>query len=372
MSIAQLEKTRVGGVGVRTPLIDGVDKVTGRAKYTADLPAVGALCGRILRSTVPHARVLVVDTSAAEALPGVVAIVTGEDCRIPFGVLPIAENEFPLAREKVRYRGDPVAAVAAVDEATAARALELIRVEYEKLPAYFTASKAMKPGAEPIHAEKPNNVLREVHAEFGDTAAGFAAADLVREKSYRYAEVCHAQMEPNATLADYDPERGHLTLHTTTQVPYYVLLKVAQCLEMDQAHIRVVKPFLGGGFGQRTETLHFEIIAALLARKAGGTVRMLQTREETFLARCGHPDTKITIKLGMTREGKLTACHLQATMEGGAYASYGIITILFTGALLHGIYDIPAIKLVGWRVYTNIRPCTAQRGHGTVGSRAAF
>ncbi len=372
MSIAQLEKTRVGSVGVRTPLIDGVDKVTGRAKYTADLPAVGALCGRILRSTVPHARVLVVDTSAAEALPGVVAVVTGDDCRIPFGVLPIAENEFPLAREKVRYRGDPVAAVAAVDEATAARALELIRVEYETLPAYFTAAKAMKPGAEPIHAEKPNNVLREVHAEFGDTAAGFAAADLVREKSFDYAEVCHAQMEPNATLAEYDPERDHLTLHTTTQVPYYVLLKVAQCLEMDQAHIRVVKPFLGGGFGQRTEALHFEIIAALLARKAGGTVRLLQTREETFLAHRGRPDTKITVKLGMTREGKLTACHLQATQAGGAYAGYGIITILYTGSLLHGIYEIPAIKHDAWRVYTNLPPCGAQRGHGTVDARAAF
>ena len=175
MSTTQREKPRVGSVGVRTPLIDGVEKVTGRAKYTADLPAVGALCGRILRSTVPHARVLLVDTSAAAALPGVVAVVTGDDCRIPFGVLPIAENEFPLAREKVRYRGDAVAAVAAVDEATAARALALIRVEYEELPAYFDAKKAMKAGAEPIHAEKPNNILREVHAEFGDTAAGFAA-----------------------------------------------------------------------------------------------------------------------------------------------------------------------------------------------------
>ncbi|MCZ2414265.1 MAG: 4-hydroxybenzoyl-CoA reductase subunit alpha [Burkholderiales bacterium] len=372
MSIAQLEKARVGPVGVRTPLIDGVDKVTGKAKYTADLAAAGALCGRILRSTVPHARIVSIDTSAAEALPGVVAVCTGDDCRVPFGVLPIAENEYPLAREKVRYRGDPVAAVAAVDEATAARALKLIRVHYEKLPAYFSARKAMKPGAEPIHAEKPNNVLREVHAEFGDTEAGFAAADLVREKSYRFAEVCHAQMEPNATLAEYDPERGHLTLHTTTQVPYYVLLKVAQCLEMEQAHIRVVKPFLGGGFGQRTEALHFEIIAALLARKAGGTVRLLQTREETFIAHRGRPDTQITIKLGMTREGKLTACHLQATQEGGAYAGYGIITILYTGALLHGIYEIPAIKHDAWRVYTNNPPCGAQRGHGTVDARAAF
>ena len=168
MSIRALDKTRVGSVGIRTPLIDGVDKVTGKAQYTADLPAVGAFCGRILRSPLPHARIVSIDTSEAEALEGVVAVCTGADCKVPFGVLPIAENEYPLAREKVRYRGDPVAAVAAVDEATAARALKLIRVQYRELPAYFDAKKAMAPGATPIHAEKPNNVLREVHAEFGD------------------------------------------------------------------------------------------------------------------------------------------------------------------------------------------------------------
>ncbi len=372
MSIHELKKRGIGSVGVRTPLIDGVEKVTGRAKYTADLAVTGALCGRLLRAPLPHARILSIDTSAAEALEGVAAVCTGADCRIPFGVLPIAENEYPLAREKVRYRGDPVAAVAAVDEATAARAIKLIRVEYEELPAYFEASKAMAPGAEPIHAEKPNNVLREVHNEFGDAEAGFRAADLVREKKYHFAEVNHVHMEPNATLAEYDPERGHLTLNTTTQVPYYVLLNVAKCLEMEEAHIRVIKPFLGGGFGARTECLNFEIIAAMLARKAGGAVRLLQTREETFLAHRGRPETDITVKLGMTRDGKLTACHLQATQLGGAYASYGIITILYTGALLHGIYDIPAIKHDGWRVYTNTPPCGAQRGHGTVDPRAAF
>lgn len=372
MSIRRLEKVRVGAVGVRTPLIDGVEKVTGKAQYTADLMAPGALCGRILRSHLPHARILSVDTSEAERLPGVVAVCTGDDCSIPFGVLPIAENEYPLAREKVRYRGDPVAAVAAVSEEVAAKALKLIRIEYEELPAYFTAKKAMAPGVTAIHDDKPNNVLREVHNEFGDAEAGFKAADLVREKTYHFAEVNHAHIEPNATLAEYDPERDHLTIHTTTQVPYYVLLKVARCLEMPEGHVRVVKPFLGGGFGARTEALHFEIIAALLARKARGTVRLLQTREETFLAHRGRPETSVTVKLGMTRDGKLTACHLQATQRGGAYASYGIITILYTGSLLHGIYDIPAIKHDGWRVYTNTPPCGAQRGHGTVDPRAAF
>ncbi len=208
MSVRKLEKVRAGSIGLRTPLIDGVEKVTGKAKYTADLSAPQALCGRILRSPLPHARILSIDTALAEALEGVVAVCTGADCKVPFGVLPIAENEFPLAREKVRYRGDPVAAVAAVDEATAAKAIKLIRVEYEKLPAYFDARKAMAPGVTPIHAEKPSNVLREVHAEFGDPETGFKAAGLVREKTYHFAEVNHAHLEPNATLAEYDPEPG--------------------------------------------------------------------------------------------------------------------------------------------------------------------
>jgi len=364
--------TRPGGIGIRTPLIDGFDKVTGRARYTADIAAPGALVGRILRSPHPHARIVSIDTAAARALPGVQAVCTGEDTPVPFGVLPIAENEFPLARDKVRYRGDPVAAVAAVDEATAERALALIAVEYEVLPAYFTAKAARKTGAVAIHDDKPDNVLREVHAEFGDSAAGFAAADLVREQSFTFAEVNHAHMEPNATLAEYDMERDGVTLHTTTQVPYYVHLKVAACLQIQEAQVRVIKPFLGGGFGARTECLHFEIIAALLAHRARAAVRLLQTREETFLAHRGRPWTAVKMKIGLKRDGRITALALEATQAGGAYAGYGIITILYTGALMHGIYDIPAIKHDAWRVYTNLPPCGAQRGHGTVDTRAAF
>jgi len=363
---------RNGTVGARTPLVDGIEKVTGKAKYTADIVAMGALVGRILRSPVAHGRILSIDTSAAEALDGVVAVCTGADTPVPYGVLPIAENEYPLAREKVRYRGDPVAAVAALDALTAEKALGLIKVEYETLPAYMTAKAAMKSGAVPLHDDKPNNILREVHAEFGDVEAGFACADLVREKVYTFAEVNHVHMELNATLAEYDPERDMLTLNTTTQVPYYVHLKVAQCLQMDSARIRVIKPFLGGGFGARTECLNFEILAGLLARKAKGTVRLLQTREETFLAHRGRPWTEVKMKLGLKSDGKITACALEATQAGGAYAGYGIITILYTGALMHGLYHLPALKHDAWRVYTNTPPCGAQRGHGTVDTRAAF
>lgn len=364
--------TRAGGIGTRTPLIDGIDKVTGRARYTADIAAPGALVGRILRSPHAHARIVAIDTRAARALDGVHAVCTGDDTPVPYGVLPIAENEYPLARGKVRYRGDPVAAVAAVDEATAERALAAIQVEYEVLPALFSAKAAMKPGAVVIHDDKPDNVLRAVHAEFGDSAAGFAEADLVREKTFTFAEVNHAHMEPNATLASYDIERDGVTLHTTTQVPYYVHLKVAACLQIAESQVRVIKPFLGGGFGARTECLHFEIIAALLAHRSRAAVRLLQTREETFIAHRGRPWTRVLMKIGLKSDGRITALALEATQAGGAYAGYGIITILYTGALMHGIYDIPAIKHDAWRVYTNTPPCGAQRGHGTVDTRAAF
>ena len=363
---------RNGTVGARTPLVDGVEKVTGKAKYTADIAAPDALVGRILRSPHAHARILSIDTAAAEALEGVFAVCTGAETPVPYGVLPIAENEYPLAREKVRYRGDPVAAVAAIDEATAEKALGLIRVDYEVLPAYFTPKAARKAGAVAIHDDKPDNVLREVHAEFGDVAAAFAEADLIREKTYTFAGVNHVHMELNATLAEYDPVRDMLTLNTTTQVPYYVHLKVAACLQMDSARIRVIKPFLGGGFGARTETLHFEIIAALLARKARGTVRLVQTREETFIAHRGRPWTEVKMKLGLKKDGKIAALALEATQAGGAYAGYGIITILYSGALMHGLYHIPAIKHDAWRVYTNLPPSGAMRGHGTVDTRAAF
>ncbi len=259
-------------VGVRQPLVDGIEKVTGRARFTADLPTAGALVGAILRSPVAHGVIRRIDTARARALPGVRAVVTGEDCDMAYGVIPVAQNEFPLARERVRYCGEPVAAVAADDAATARAALDAIELEIEPLPAYFNAADARAEGAVLLHANKAGNVEREVDHTFGEVDAGFAAADLIREERFHYAEVTHAMMEPNAALAEWDAERGRLTLHSVTQVPYYVHLALARCLKMDEAQIRVIKPFVGGGFGHRTETLNFEVIAALLARAARGTV----------------------------------------------------------------------------------------------------
>jgi 4-hydroxybenzoyl-CoA reductase subunit alpha len=358
--------------GTRLPLIDGVEKVTGAAQFTADLPARDALVGRIMRSPVAHGEIVRLDASKALALDGVRAVVTGADCAHTYGILPIAMNEYPLARDKVRYRGEPVAALAAVDAETAERALALIEMEIREAPAYFTAADALADDAVLIHDDKPGNLERHVHDGFGDLAAGFAAADLVREETFQCAEVTHAMMEPHAALADYDREHDRLTLHTVSQVPYYVHLMLARCLEMEAARIRVIKPFVGGGFGARTETLNFELIVALLARQASGKVMMTLSREETFLTHRGRPQTDVRLKLGLTRDGRLTAADCQVTQRGGAYAGYGIVTIHYAGALLHGLYDIPATHYEGRRVYANLPPCGAMRGHGTVDMRHAF
>ncbi|MDH3594567.1 MAG: 4-hydroxybenzoyl-CoA reductase subunit alpha [Rhodospirillales bacterium] len=359
-------------VGRRAPLVDGIEKVSGRAMYTADLDHRGALVGRILRSPHSHAELLGVDVSKARALPGVVAVITGDDCDKPYGILPIAQNEYPLARDRVRYRGEPVAAVAAVDQKTAEEALRLICLEVRELPAYYEAGKARQPGAVDLHDDRPGNLEREIHHEFGEVDAGLSAADVVREESYDCAEVTHVHMEPHAALADYDAERDRITLHSVTQVPFYVHLRVAQCLDMDESRIRVIKPFIGGGFGARTETLNFEIVACLLARAAKGKVRIKLSREETALTHRGRPRTGIKLKIGMTREGKLTACACEVEQTGGAYGGYGIVTILYAGALLNAIYDIPAVRYDGYRVYTNTPACGAMRGHGTVDVRHAF
>ncbi|MEB2350841.1 MAG: molybdopterin-dependent oxidoreductase, partial [Burkholderiaceae bacterium] len=359
-------------VGQRTPLIDGIEKVTGRARYTADLPFGETLVGKILRSPIAHGVIRGIDTAKARALPGVHAVVTGEDFAAPYGVIPIAQNEWPLARGKVRYRGEPVAAVAAVDEATAEAALAAIVLDIEPLPAYFVAADARAPGATLLHEKKAGNVEREVDHTFGDVEAGFASADLVRERTFHYAEVSHGQIELNAAVASYEPERDRLTTHSVTQVPYYLHLTLAQCLGMDSSRIRVVKPFVGGGFGHRVEPLNFEMVTAALARAAGGTVRIEQSREDSFLTHRGRPETDIRLRIGLKKNGEITAVDAEIVQRGGAYGGYGLVTILYAGALLHALYRMGAVKYRGFRIYTNTPPCGAMRGHGAVDARHAF
>ncbi|MEI7803996.1 MAG: 4-hydroxybenzoyl-CoA reductase subunit alpha [Hyphomicrobiales bacterium] len=359
-------------IGGYVPMIDGPEKVSGRAKYTADIIQPGLLAGRIFRSPYSHGEILDVDISAALKLPGVKAIVTGADCDKTFGVLPIARSEHPLARDRVRYRGEPVAAVAAIDDATARRAVELIKLKVRELPAYYTAQSALAPDAVALHEKKPGNLERDVLFELGSTEQGFAQADLVREGTYNCAEVCQNQMEMHAAVAEYDAVRDRMTVHASTQVPYYVHLMLSQILGMEMSRIRVVKPHVGGGFGCRTETLNVELITALLARKIGGGVRTVITREETFITHRGRPETDIKLKIGLRKDGRITAVECECYQRGGAHSGYGVVTILYAGSMLYAIYDLHNVKYLGKRVLTNTPPCGAFRGHGTVDIRFAF
>jgi len=362
----------VKSIGERLPFVDGPEKVSGKAQYTADFMESEALVGRILRSPHAHAEILSSDISAAEALPGVHAVVTGQDFTGPFGVLPIARTEWPIARDKVRYRGEAVAAVAAIDVETAQKALDLIEVTYKELPACFTADEAMAEGAAPLHEKRPDNIERHVEYDLGEVDEGFGQADLIREYSYDCAEVCQVQTEPHAALAEYDAERDRLTVKASTQVPYYVHLMLDQTLGMPKSKIRVIKPHIGGGFGCRTECLHFELVAGALARAAKGRVRIVASREECFITHRGRPEQKTTIRMGMTKDGKITAVDTTTTQRGGSYPGYGTVTILYSGSMIFALYDIENARYNGYRVLTNTPPCGAFRGHGTVNVRFAF
>ena len=364
-------------IGKRVALVDSAGKTTGQGKYADDLSLPGMLIGKILHSPFPHALIKRIDPSRAERLDGVVAVVTGPDAPNKYGILPVGHDETALAVEKVRYVGDNVACVVAISEAIAEHALELIDVEYEPLPAWFDPEDSMKAERDWIHPQRPQNIEKDYHHVFGDPDKGFAEADYVTENRYLANEVTHAAMEPHSTLASFelDPQTGklgRLTVWSSTQVPYYLQHKLSIVLEMPMSQIRVIKPLVGGGFGGKSEVIPLEIIAAVAARKAKAPVKITYTREEVFWAHRGRPRTIIDLKTGVKKDGRITAVAARVIQDGGAYCSYGVVTILYSGALLGALYDIPSIRYDGYRVLTNKPACGAMRGHGTVNVRFAF
>jgi 4-hydroxybenzoyl-CoA reductase subunit alpha len=363
-------------IGKRIAMVDAAGKTTGAGKYTDDLSLPGMLVGKILHSPYPHARIRRIDTSRAEKLDGVIAVATGKDASNTYGILPVGHDEHALAVDRVRYVGDNVACVAAIDEATADKALELIDVEYEVLPAYFDPEQSMKAETDLIHDNKPHNIEKDYHHVFGEPDKGFAEADHVAEARFIANEVTHAAMEPHSTLASFEIDSqtgkpGRLTVWSSTQVPYYLQHKLSLVLEMPMSQIRVIKPLVGGGFGGKSEVIPLEIIAAVAARKAKAPVKITYTREEVFWAHRGRPRTIIDLKTGVTNHGRITAVKARVVQDGGAYCSYGVVTILYSGALLGALYDIPNIQYDGYRVLTNKPACGAMRGHGTVNVRFA-
>jgi len=355
-------------IGKRLPRVDARDKVTGKALYTDDLSLPGMLCGKILRSPLPHAKIAGIDVSRALKLPGVKAIVTGDDTpKIKFGIIsrsPKYMDEYPLAVDKVRFIGEEVAAVAAVDAEAALEALDLIRVDYEELPAVFNPHEAQKPGAPRLHAHAPQNISREYHIKKGDPQKAFETCDHIREDTFTTQSAIHCYMEPRAALAGWD-ESGKLTVYTSTQTPYYVQQHLGLTLNMNPDNIRVIKPYVGGGFGGKSDGLSaVEFCAALLAKYADRPVKIVCSRDEEFMAaRRKHP-TRITMKTGVKKDGTIVARTCQAVLDGGAYCSLGPLTTVLVGTFQTLPFKFEHFQYDGYRIYTNKPPCGAMRGHG--------
>jgi 4-hydroxybenzoyl-CoA reductase subunit alpha len=360
-------------IGKSIPKIDSYAKVTGSARYADDLKPARMVYGRILRSPHPHAILKRVDTSRARDLPGVLDVMSGADLPRKYGIMPTTQDEYPFALDRVRYVGEPVAAVCAVDEETAEAALDLIAVEYEPLPAIFTIEDALARGDHVrLHDEtKRGNVMKEVHLEFGTVEQGFAAADLVREDTFYFEGTTHAPMEEHACVADCGTD-DKITLWTSTQTPHYVHREVAKVLDIPRSHLRIVVPPVGGGFGGKCEPFAHDFAACFFARRLGRPVKFTLSREEVFYCHRGRHPVKMILKTGVKQDGTITAVHLQTFLDGGAYASYGLATVYYTGALLTVTYNIPAYKFDGMRLYTNKPACGPKRGHGSTQPRYAF
>jgi len=365
-------------IGKPRPKVDGLSKCTGQAKYTDDLSLPRMLYGKLLRSTHPHARILSIDTSKAEALPGVYAVITGKDLPVKFGIMPVSQDEHALAISKVRYVGDPVAAVAASDEETAEEALELIEVQYEKLPAIMSIEEALQESKVGIHEHSSTgaegkgrgNIHKVVSLEFGNVAEGFSQADYIREDIFFYQGNTHLPMEQHSVLASYDPE-GKLTLWSATQVPHYLHRTLAKVLQIPESCIRVIAPAVGGGFGGKDDPFSHELCAAKLAMITGRPVKITLTREEVFYTHRGRHPVLMWLRTGL-KDGKITAMHFKSFLDGGAHGSYGVASTYYTGALQPVTYKIPNYKFEGLRVFTNKPPCGPKRGHGTPQPRYAL
>ena len=366
------ENARFTSVTLPMPRVDSADKVTGRTRYTADITLPNMIHGKILGSPIAHGRIKRIDVSKAKALPGVLAVITGAD--VPdtqHGVSPARYDEYVLAKDKVLHEGDNVAAVAAVDEQTAEKALGLIDVEYEELPVVLDAMEAIKEGAPQLHERYKRNINTVVDHTFGDLEKGFAESDFIREETFVGNNTYQAPLEPHASMAYWDYD-GTLVLHSSSQAPHYVQYMMAHVLHIPLGKVRVIRPAVGGGFGCKAATSPLDLCSAILSKMTGRPVRMVYTREQMIRYGRGRHKQHMKMKLGLDRNGKIKAFQNEIYLDGGAYSSFGVATSYYAGSMMPTLYHIPNYKYNGYRVMTNKPACGAFRGHGVPQPRFAF
>ncbi|HEX6648451.1 MAG TPA: molybdopterin cofactor-binding domain-containing protein [Pyrinomonadaceae bacterium] len=352
--------------------VDARAKCVGQTKFADDIVLPRMLFCKMLRSHLPHGLIKSIDVSKALALPGVFAVITGKDLPIPYGILPVSQDEHALCIDKVRFIGDPVAAVAAIDEDVAFDAMNLIEVEYEPLNTISTIEEAVLIDEPRIHEYGDGgNIHKKVSLEFGNMDEGFAEADLVREDTFFYEGNTHLPMEQHAAVAHFDSD-GKIMLWSATQTPHYVHRALAKVLGLPASHIRVIATPNGGGFGGKSDPFNHEVAVCKLAMITGRPVKVTLTREEVFYCHRGRHPVLMKVKTGVKNDGAITAMHFQSYLDGGAYGSYGVASTFYTGALQTVTYDVPRYKFQGTRVFTNKPPCGPKRGHGTPQPRYAL
>ncbi len=356
---------RLDVIGKPRRRVDGRAKVTGLTRFADDVMLPRMLHCKLLRSPHPHAAIESIDVSRARAYPGVHLVLTGKDFPVTFGILPVTQDEYPLAPERVRYVGDPVAAVIARDEQTAFEALDLIDVKYQPLKTISDPEEALATPEPRIQSYgEQGNIHRLQAFEFGDVNEAFARADHVFEDVFFYQGNTHLPIEQHASVAAVDGE-GKLTLWSSTQVPHYIHRALANALQIPPAHVRVIACPNGGGFGGKCDLHNHEIVVSKAAILLGRPVKICLTREEVFYMHRGRHPVLMKMRTGVTKEGKITAMHTQTLLDGGAYGGYGAASTFYTGVLQTVSYEIPRYKFDACRVFTNKPPCGPKRGHGT-------
>jgi 4-hydroxybenzoyl-CoA reductase alpha subunit len=349
--------------------VDARAKVTGQTRFADDIMLPRMLHCRLLRSTQPHARIVTIDATRAAAVEGVHLILTGETFPIAYGILPVSHDEHALCRDKVRFVGDPVAAVVARDEVTAEHAANLIDVAYEPLRTFASTADSLAHDEPRIHEYGDHgNVHKAVALQFGDVDAAIAGADHVFDDVFFFEGSTHLPIEQHATVALTDPD-GKLVVYSSTQTPHYLHRALAKALAMPAAHIRVVATPNGGGFGGKSDPFNHEIVVAKAALLLDRPVKICLTREEVFYCHRGRHPVLMRFRAGVMNDGKITGLDLQTLLDGGAYGSYGVASTFYTGALQTVTYQIPRYRFRGCRVFTNKPPCGPKRGHGTPQSR---
>jgi 4-hydroxybenzoyl-CoA reductase alpha subunit len=358
-------------IGKRIPRVDGRVKVTGEAKYAADYEMPGMLWCKMLRSPYAHAKILNIDTSRAEKLAGVKGVLTGKDFKgWRWGWMPKTRDEAPIADDKVRYLAEAVAAVAAVDEDTAEEATELIKVDYEELPGVFDPEEAMKEGAPRVYDHVENNISWDFHMDFGDVEKAFRESDLVREDRFQTGRVITGYLEPPAAVAVWDS--SGITIWAAKQSPYFVYRHLAACFNLPLSKVRIIQPFIGGGFGgTKNDSLVGDFCVCLFSKMTGKPVKFVYNMEEVLMTCRRRHNMIVHNKMGMKKDGTITGMHSRVIADGGGHTAIGPLTMYLTGCMSTLPYKLPNFKHDAYRIFTNNPISAAMRGHGVTHTRFA-